>query len=257
MFQSARYIPHITLRPFIRYYQANAIAAQYVSTVLPDFSVVMGFQYGGKLWLADKGEKRLERLCLTGMSGTYRTFQNSADFGIILVYFTPVGASAFFNIPLHEVFQTSIALDTFYLPSEIQATEERLITANSNKERITLIDSFFLNRLKSDKVDNLMSEAALWIQKRNGNVKITDLAFELCMSQSRLEKRFRSAVGCSPKKYATISRMRCITERLTPCTDLQTLTFDHGYYDQAHFNRDFKHFTGQSPKHYISTVKKD
>ena len=246
------YLPHPALAPFIEKYTVNEIAKDHVSRVIPDLSVVMGFQFSGDLSLSETSyDTHLDRLCLTGMGSRYRLFKNSPGFGIILVYFKPVGASLFFRVPLHSFFQSSVSLRVFDKGKDLDETEDKMAFAKNHQQRIAIIDQFFLRRLELTRDDRLVSYATDVIKSHNGNIRIKTLSSELCLSQSRLEKRFRSMVGCSPKKYCTIVRLRSVATGLTKSSTFTQASLDSGHYDQAHFTKSFKFFTGMTPKDYL------
>ena len=255
LWKMSRYLvfsPTPALSPFIEKYTINEIPGIHTSRVIPDLSVVMGFQFGGNLSLIDAtGTPRLDPLCLTGMGNRYRLFHNSAGFGIVLVYFKPAGASLFFEPPLQEFFQSSISLKAFDKGEDLHETEDRIASAKDHKQRIDIIDQFLLKRLQPARYDPLVSYATRIIRSQDGDLRIKILSQELGISQSRLEKRFRRVVGCSPKKYSTIVRLRSVAASLTSNSTLTQVSLDSGHYDQAHFNKAFKSFTGMTPKDYL------
>ena len=85
------------------------------------------------------------------------------------------------------------------------------------------------------------------IYKSGGNIRIKELLSELHISQSAFEKRFRKAVGASPKKFASIVRFKNTICNYDPKKSLTNLGYETGFYDQAHFIKEFKNFTGDSP----------
>ena len=70
-------------------------------------------------------------------------------------------------------------------------------------------------------------------------------------------RRFREHVGLPPKALARILRFERAAERLRGGADLSDAALDSGYYDQAHFNRDFKAFAGVTPTEYRVTSVQD
>ncbi len=100
--------------------------------------------------------------------------------------------------------------------------------------------------------DKLVSAALSIIHTNKGNIKIRELCTQLYTSQSPLEKRFRKAVGASPKKYASIVRFKHLLNQYPSATSLTGLGYEAGFYDQAHFIKEFKTFTGLTPENYFS-----
>lgn len=69
----------------------------------------------------------------------------------------------------------------------------------------------------------------------------------LSISSRTLEGAFATMVGIPPTRFATLARLRAITEKLiyegTP-DSLTRVAMDHGFFDQAHFSRAIKTFSG-------------
>jgi AraC-like DNA-binding protein len=78
------------------------------------------------------------------------------------------------------------------------------------------------------------------------------VAAALEVSHRHFIARFAEAVGLTPKRFARLVRFGRVLRRLEkrPETDLAEIAFDAGYADQAHFNRDFRTFSGISPGEY-------
>jgi AraC-like DNA-binding protein len=81
---------------------------------------------------------------------------------------------------------------------------------------------------------------------------VGQVAETLDCSHRHFIARFSAAVGLTPKRYARLSRFSRMLGRLQrrPGTGLAEIAQDAGYADQAHFNRDFRAFTGISPGRY-------
>jgi AraC-like DNA-binding protein len=243
------YHPCSLLKPYIRYFAFSELAEEHTYKVLPDTGLVMGFQYRGRLSLIDHTKPvELSLSGLTGLHDTWRVFKNSADTGTILVYFREGGAAAFFKEPVYELFGKSVSLDNFMLRSELELLEEQLQEVAGDSGKINIVEQFLLGQMKPTNQDRLIGEALAWINKIKGNMRITDLLKQLHVSQSSLEKRFRQVVGTSPKKYSSIVRLKHVIQHYRPGTSLTATAYDAGFYDQAHFIKEFRTFTGESPE---------
>ena len=180
----------------------------------------------------------------------YRVFNNTADTGSVLVMFSEAGASAFFPVPMHEIFDQSLSLGDLLLDSQMDVIVDRLCEAKDDAGRIAVIEDFLLSRL-NPRNDELVMLAVSMIKQHKGNIKMKKLAGLLNISVSQFEKRFRQIVGASPKKYSNIVRLSNILKAIPEKNRLIDLAFDAGYYDQPHFIKDFKAFTGQSPEQFF------
>jgi len=247
------FIPCDPLKQFIDRFVISEAEAESVYKVFPGTNVVIGFQFKGKLYQVNDGMSiPLSGSGVTGLSDTYKVFKNSAGIGTVLVYFKDGGASAFFREPIHELFGNSISLDNFTLRSELLLFEEQLSEADTHTDRIKVVEQFLLSRMKVDKPDMLVIRALNLIYERNGDIRISELSDHLNISQSPLEKRFRKIVGASPKKFASIVRFRHILKSHS-CSSLTGIGLDAGFYDQSHFIKEFRKFTGETPDNYFQT----
>jgi transcriptional regulator GlxA family with amidase domain len=81
---------------------------------------------------------------------------------------------------------------------------------------------------------------------------VEQLAERLGLSRRTLERVFRRCVGVSPKWVLTRQRLQEAAERLAKgeALDCGRLALELGYFDQAHFIKDFRAFVGRSPVEY-------
>lgn len=247
------FIPHPALQPFISHFAIDESAEEKVYKVLPGTSLVAGFQFKGKLFqMKDGSEQALAISGISGLADHQKTFKNSPGIGTVLVFFKEAGAHPFFKQPLHELFRESVSLDNFMLRSELLVLEEKLYAANKHSDRIHIVEEFLIGRMSAQEPDKLVMAAIALIHQHHGNIRIKDLAQQLHTSQSPLEKRFRQAVGASPKKFASIVRLKFIMQQYPHHSSLTELGYEAGYYDQAHFIKEFKTMTGDTPEKFFS-----
>ena len=246
------YIPCDTLKPFIKALAISESQQESTYKVLPDTGLVIGFQYAGRLAHIDGlTEVTLATSGITGLQDTFRIFKNSPATGSVLVFFHEAGAAAFFRQPIHELFKESISLDNFMLRSELLVLEERLCAARKDQERIAVVEQFLIARMQDILPDQLVLTALSLIHQSRGNIRIKTLAAQLHISQSPLEKRFRKVVGTSPKKFTSIVRLKYLLQHHDPESSLTSLGYEAGFYDQAHFIKEFRHFTGETPQEFF------
>lgn len=250
------YLPCDILKPFVKFFGVQEASEQNTYKVLPDTSLVIGFQYKGRLFRLQNGtEFSLSISGVSGLADHSRTFKNSPGIGTVLIYFKEAGATQFFRQPLHELFRESVSLDNFMLRSELLCFEEQLAEAKTDAQRITSTEQFLISRMTNTEPDILVLKALALIHRSKGNIRIKELTKQLCISQSPLEKRFRQAVGASPKKFASIVRLKNVLQQYDKTNSLTQLGHEAGFYDQAHFIKEFKTFTGDTPEKFFLDKK--
>jgi AraC-like DNA-binding protein len=129
-----------------------------------------------------------------------------------------------------------------------------LETTNWNK-RIELIEDFLLQRLllsqnkfsKLVVIGDVMSE----LRKADFFDNIENVASRYGITSRYLQKLFFQYTGLSPKLYSQINRfqnsLRLVTQKNISLT---SIAHNCGYFDQSHFIREFKSFTGFTPSGY-------
>jgi methylphosphotriester-DNA--protein-cysteine methyltransferase len=73
------------------------------------------------------------------------------------------------------------------------------------------------------------------------------------MSLDPFEKRFRKVIGATPKQFGDIIRMKALIERRRNQDLLVNTALEAGFFDQSHFIRTFKKFTGKTPRHFFNS----
>jgi AraC-like DNA-binding protein len=245
-----KHFPTERLKPYIRYYVVSENELENEYKVFPSTGLVLGFQYQGQL--ASVQNNRLNTLAaagITGMTDSYRVFKNSAGIGTILVYFTETGFAHFAAHPVHELFNLSLSLDELFTKAEVEAVQEKLVLATTDKHRIKTVEQFLLAHLRDLDADKLVIAAVKLIYETKGDIRIKELNEKLVISQSPFEKRFRKVVGTTPKKFASIVRFNTVLNNLNAKT-LTQICYENNFFDQAHFIKDFKRYTGDTPENF-------
>ena len=86
---------------------------------------------------------------------------------------------------------------------------------------------------------------------------IGDIAAELKISHSHLDREMGRVVGLSPRALARLLRMRRLLSRIdvNEPIDWAGLAAQFGWFDQSHFIRDFKRHTGVAPSAYVAAQR--
>jgi AraC-like DNA-binding protein len=145
------------------------------------------------------------------------------------------------------------------LESLNKVLEEDIRVIIEKKKHSQYNDAFnhYFKRLFSDKsVDELLLNTLELLHASHGNTLVSDCAKALEVHPKKLERLFIKNIGVSVKKYSKIIRFYDIHTVLEE-EGLENLTqkvLDKGYFDQAHFNRDFKKLTGLTPSSKLMSI---
>jgi transcriptional regulator GlxA family with amidase domain len=106
---------------------------------------------------------------------------------------------------------------------------------------------------RSNRDDKLLSAAVAEFESSGGSTDVAGVADQLGLSSRQLQRRFRDAVGISPKLFSRMQRFQRVFQAMEARTaeserlDWVSTAMDCGYYDQAHLIRDFREFSGKAP----------
>lgn len=245
--------PCTALWPFVkRYHIIESQAAALENRVLPGTSVAMSFRYrGGISYRQGTQFTTLAPTAVAGLQTTARLINYQPYSGTIVVLFREGMAAAFLPVPVGETNGLTIPLDELFPASDIRCVEEQLALAGNTRQRIACIEHFLLSRLRTHRPDISALQAVNAILASEGNVPVTILADRFGVSEDAFEKRFRKAIGTNPKQFAQTVRLQLLISRHRPAEPLRNLAFDSGFYDQPHFNRAFRQFTGLPPRQFF------
>jgi AraC-like DNA-binding protein len=249
-----QFFPSPVLQPYIKHFLFIESEHGMVNRILPDTSIVIAFRLKGNVSYSDNGTtQQFPQTVISGIRESSRLVDYEKGATNLLVIFNEGGAAPFFKEPLHELGSLSVSLDHLIHRSKVNAIEEELAVAGNNKQRIMIIECFLLSELKRKEPDQLVREAILQIKQTKGDIKIKDLLTGLPISRDPFEKRFRKITGTSPKHFAAIVRLKNLIDNYTGSISLTEAAYTAGYYDQAHFIKDFRAFTGQTPHDFFKT----
>ncbi|MFD2200072.1 helix-turn-helix transcriptional regulator [Shivajiella indica] len=95
---------------------------------------------------------------------------------------------------------------------------------------------------------SLLVQSIEIIEKRAGNIGVTELSRLLGVSDRTIRNQFYDFIGCSPKDYIKLVKLKQVAFQLRYSNNsLTDIAHDNHYFDQAHFIHELKNITGQSP----------
>lgn len=251
-----RYPPSEVLQPFIRRFMIIESTEGTSNRILPDTSLVMAFRLKGSLSVQaeDKGfADTLPRSVITGLRNSPRLITYSEKSASLLVIFREGGAAAFFNEPVHKLFGLQLSADNLISSRLLSDINEQLDEARNNRQRLAVVERFLLSQLEEPQSYPLIDHAIQEINSASGNILIKDLISEFPVSRDPFEKKFRQVTGTSPKQFSGIVRLRHVIDNHSKDKSLTETAHAAGYFDQSHFTRAFKSFTGQPPSKFFQS----
>ncbi len=225
-----------------------------IERILPDGQMEVIFHLGGRFLQKDQGVERAQaRSFLYGQLHQYLDLIPSADAKIIAVRFRPYGLFPFVSLSPKEFQAQQISLLDLFGRSG-QELEEQVNEAPSISSAVHIIEAFLLRQLaKCSRPDPLIVHVSDIISQNGGIGDIKDIIRSYKISPRHFQRKFLEVTGTKPKTLARIARLQKAIRLVQhqPFSTLTDVSLAAGYFDQAHFNRDFKRFAGQSPRQFF------
>ena len=224
------------------------------NTIVPDGTMKLIFHYGDLYWHhPENRDSFLQPRCfLIGQLTKPYVVEPDGDTGTFAVRFHSDGFLPFATIPIKEMENTPIPLERLFGEEGLKL-ELKILEANGVLERIEIMESFLLSRLNSKELmDRVVKSTIETILTANGQLSINALSKQSSLNRRVLSRKFSSTVGLSPKQLSKIIRLQISLKSLLnkDVSKLTDLAYENGYFDQSHFIKDFKIFTGVTPKEF-------
>lgn len=239
-------IPIKPLQDYIRYFWILEDFGDKTFKIIPDGLSGLIFQEEANLFL-DKEQQVLPQLFLYGQT-TYHSEQKAiGNFRNIGVYLQPTALKSIFNIDACDLTNQHISIDCL----TTEPILEQLVNANSVHDKIEIISRFFLKRIQQVEHHSKKADFATTLLQKGNSLK--DIQAEMNLSERSLERLLKQYVGISPKAYSRIIRFQSALHilRQNDFSNLTDLAYQNDYFDQSHYIREFKAFTGTNPKQFI------
>lgn len=194
---------------------------------------------------------------LNGLRQQALSVTQFGDIHLVAVRFRPGGVAAFLRLQVAELVDQTVDLQHLFRASIVRDMEAQLYDhADQHGRQVASLDAFFLAHLAPPANHKIVEVIAAHIAVSGGGISIHTLCTEFGYSIRTLDRHFQQVFGVSPKFYARLVRFQRAVALITanPHRTLLDIVFTCGYFDQAHFSRDFKAFSGQSPDEYRRTT---
>ncbi len=193
----------------------------------------------------------------SGIRNHFITIPSGRDSEMFVINFHKGKAYPFVEMPVNEL--TDYIVDgELVMTKEILNMREKLLMLPSPQQKFLYVEKYLLNKFqKKMQVNPFVEFAVKQILLSPGQLTIEKIAKKTGFTQKHFIKIFKEHVGLTPKGFLKIIRFQKAIEEIEKQKIISwaSVALESGYYDQAHFIKDFKSFSGFTPSEYLSMNK--
>lgn len=187
-----------------------------------------------------------------GIQKNYRTIEQNGPLDIVGISFRPTGFYPLIKLPVFRFFDQIIHMEDI-LPGFNQQIEH-VSEIKTDAERIAFLEEKLTDYIDPASMpDERLELITSDFTKYSLSLNIRDYCKSNHLSQKTLERMFKEYIGATPKTFLLITKFQQLRKYLM-VHNYQSLTqigYDFNYYDQTHFIKSFKSFTGNTPSRQI------
>lgn len=249
--------PHPLLSPYIAkmwvFESSGRLPALDRKLIVPNANFKLAFTCRNGL-VARVGDKtfiqRENELSFTGLvdSAVMLDPQEDAQTDTIVIEFNPLGAYRLFHLSYAEVKNQIVEMANL-IGNSAKELQSRLAEASALDLKLQLLQNFLIKRLEKTAPDPIYDYCINRIVDSKGLISVAELEKKTGYSSRWLHRKFSEHLGTGPKNLSEIVRFKQFYQAYSTGLKPQNLKeyIYHYYYDQSHFLRAFKRFTGFNP----------
>lgn len=200
------------------------------------------------LFVLDKYGSHMEILGSSIEVKRIHRIKNARYFGVRL---KPGMFICYHNLTLRDITNQELFFEE--MEDTLEIFFQKLEQSSSLNEKMNLFHAYMDSYIHISEVNPLTGYILSEINSTQGNVRIHELAEELHYSERHISRIFQDSMGITPKTFARIVRFQNVIDSILqqPMLSLCDYMSELGYSDQAHFQREFKQYTGITPRHFL------
>ncbi len=179
----------------------------------------------------------------------------SANREMLVVRFSPMTFFDMFGLGVNCFEKENVFNLSEVLGRDYHLFEQKLFHASTLELKIEVLNDLLLSKVVPCQYPQILNDLLRQINKGNlSSVKDLQHAFPSTLNYKWLERNFKKYLGMSPKNYLLLKRFLNVYVDLQDCEtkELLEIAIDNGYCDDNHLIKDFRKFSGTSPRTYFN-----
>lgn len=231
------------------FWQTEGAPVYGAETILPKGAVELIFNFGDTISFNDdkKNVSFIPRCFVSGMRDIPVQLVAPANQSFFGIELHPVAVKKLLKLPAGELLNAITDLEG--INSEFTGLWHQLAEMNSFESRVTLAKQWMLKKLSP--VHEREFSMSAFLTSEPAPVSVAGLASEFCYSTRQLHRKTIELFGMSTEALIGYRRYVHALQLMHHSNEsLTRISYHCHYYDQAHFIREFKEYTGLTPGDY-------
>ena len=255
--------PHSDLESLVKCYWTLEVSADENSQkqrIIPDGCIEMIFILGDDIKRYTSADEFIiqPRAMILGQTIEPFYIEPTGYVNSFATRFYPYGFANFTTTSIKNLANKETPTELLFGEKPAKELEQKIIQAADTKKRIEIIENFLLKKF-NDKatIDSIVKSTVDTILLTRGSAPINAILKDDLSKRRQLERKFVKQIGISPKQLGKVIRLQTALKMLLnqQAESLTKIAYESEYYDQAHFIKDFKEFTGTNPKEFLEDDK--
>ena len=240
------YQPREELRPYVRYYWALECDEPFSVLTFPIGCPQMVFHRRTPLFIPELSSRQ-DKFTISGQVNFPAHIASDGDTEMIVAVFYPHTIGMFIDTPPSAFYNQEISGYAIG-NKQLNLFAERIFDCCDSETAISLLEQWLTARITSSQnIERIW--ASLTALLRSPSTSVDKLAGIACLGKKQYGRLFREYVGMNPKEYGRIVRFqRALRMMQLGSRDYTGIAYANGYSDQSHLIRDFRLFSGMTPK---------
>ena len=240
---------HVGLRKYVQYYNIvfpskDTFTAHY--TLMPNACGTLSLAFDGTVVIAELWGASLTPVFLGMEPNSYHV--------LMLIQFSPYGLYQITRQSQAEFADKRLALED--IDNELfHLLYQAFLMSKTATDLANICEKILYRRMEKHVISDALLLASTVISDSHGQVQVKEVARQSSYSERQLNRLFLAQIGMNVKDLVRLTRFNYVLKHIqkSPCF-FAALSQQAGYFDQAHFDKDFKAISGVTPQKYLKTM---
>lgn len=240
------YQPREEVRLYVRYYWVLESDKPFSVLTFPIGCPQMIFHRRSPLFISELSSRQ-DKFTISGQVNFPAHIASDGDMEMVVAVFYPHTIGMFIDTPPSAFYNQEISGYDIG-NKQLNQLADRIFDCADSGTVVSLIEQWLTSRIRpSLNIERIGASLAALL--RSPSISIENLAGISCLGKKQYGRLFREYVGMNPKEYGRIARFqRALRMMQLGSRDYVGIAYANGYSDQSYFIRDFRRFSGMTPK---------